>query len=47
MRDDKHVKSSFLGVGTSSNTIALKEKDSSKTQRRNSMEKLRDVSAFW
>lgn len=47
MRDDKRVKSYVSGVGTSSNAIALKEKDTSKAQRRNSMEKVRDPCAFW
>lgn len=36
-----------LGLDTSSNTIALKAKDSGSTQRRNSMEKVRDLCAFW
>lgn len=47
MRDDKRVKSYFSGVGTSSNTIALREKNTSKAQRRDLMEKVRDLCAFW
>lgn len=31
----------------SSNTVALKEKDTSKAQRRNSVGKVRDLCAFW